>query len=206
MAQKQQSSMLFFLVLMFAIFVLFDPNLRASLGNAVGFVFTPLLGFNHHYPVLTIFLAGSIVIVISALIRHLTTDWVEMARNQAILSKFQKEYRKARLSNNKYMIKKLQKIQPELMKKQGEISSKQMKMTPVTLLIFIPIFTWIWDFLLSTSHYFFDVPWATHVSFFGKYAIFPNWILLYMLLSIPLTQVIQHLLKTISWRGMDANK
>ncbi|KAA0002932.1 MAG: DUF106 domain-containing protein [Thermoplasmata archaeon] len=200
MAQKQQSSLLFFLALMFAIFVLFDPNLRASLGNAVGVAFTPLLGFNHHYPVLTIFLAGSIVIIISALIRHFTTNWIEIARNQAILSKFQKEYRKARLSNNKYMIKKLQKIQPEIMKKQGEISSKQMKMMPVTLLIFIPIFTWIWDFLLGTSHYFFDVPWATHVNFFGKYAIFPNWILLYMLLSIPLTQVIQYLLKTISWR------
>lgn len=200
MAQKQQSSLLFFLALMFAIFVLFDPNLRASLGNAVGVAFTPLIGFNHHYPVLTIFLAGSIVIIISALIRHFTTNWIEIARNQAILSKFQKEYRKARLSNNKYMIKKLQKIQPEIMKKQGEISSKQMKMMPVTLLIFIPIFTWIWDFLLGTSHYFFDVPWATHVNFFGKYAIFPNWILLYMLLSIPLTQVIQYLLKTISWR------
>lgn len=206
MAQKQQSSLLFFLALMFAIFVLFDPNLRESLGNAVGFIFTPLLGFNHHYPVLTIFLAGSIVIIISALIRHFTTDWIEMARTQAILSKFQKEYRKARLSNNKYMIKKLQKIQPEIMKKQGEVSSKQMKMMPVTLLIFIPIFTWIWDFLLGSSHYFFDVPWAIHVNFFGKYAIFPNWILLYMLLSIPLTQIIQHLLKMISWRGMDAHK
>lgn len=200
MAQKQQSPLFFFIILMFALFVLFDPNLRTSLGNAVGVVFTPLLGFNHNYPVLTIFLAGSIVIIISTIIRHFTTNWIEMARSQAILSKFQKEYRKARLANNKYMVKKLEKIQPEIMKKQGEMSSKQMKTMPITLIIFIPIFTWIWDFLLGTSHYFFDVPWGSQVNFFGKYAIFPNWILLYMLLSIPLTQVIQHLLKTITWR------
>ncbi|MEA2054791.1 MAG: EMC3/TMCO1 family protein [Candidatus Thermoplasmatota archaeon] len=162
-------------------------------------VFFPLLGFGYRFPVLTIFLAGSVVIIISALVRHFTTDWIEMAKNQEILSKFQKEYKEARLSNNKYMIKKLEKMQPKLMQKQGEMSSKQMKIMPITLIIFIPIFTWIWDFLTGTTHYYFDVPWAIHVNCLDKYLIFPNWILLYMLLSIPLTQVIQYLLKVLSW-------
>lgn len=198
-AQKQQSSLLFFVVLMFSMLILFNQNLRTSMGNAVGMVFFPLLGFGYRFPVLTIFLAGSVVIIISALVRHFTTDWIEMAKNQEILSKFQKEYKEARLSNNKYMIKKLEKMQPKLMQKQGEMSSKQMKIMPITLIIFIPIFTWIWDFLTGTTHYYFDVPWAIHVNCLDKYLIFPNWILLYMLLSIPLTQVIQYLLKVLSW-------
>ncbi|NIA11048.1 MAG: DUF106 domain-containing protein [Nitrospiraceae bacterium] len=198
-AQKQESSLLFFVVLMFSMFILFDPNLRSLTGSIVGAVFFPLLGFNYHYPVLTIFLAGSVVIIISTLVRHFTTDWIEMAKNQEIMSKFQKEYRKARLENNKYMIKKLEKLQPTIMKKQTTASSKQMKIMPVTLLIFIPVFTWIWDFLGSTTHYYFDVPWAMHVGLFDKSVLFANWILLYMLLSIPLTQVIQYLFKYISW-------
>ncbi len=198
-AQKQQSSLLFFMVLMFSMFVLFDPNLRSSMGNAVGIVFYPLFGFNHHYPVLTIFLAGSVVIIISTLIRHFTTDWIEMAKNQEIMSKFQKEYRKARLENNKYMIKKLEKLQPKIMQKQTAASSKQMKLMPITMLIFIPVFTWIWDFLMGVDHYYFDVPWAMHVNLFDKSVIFANWILLYMLLSIPLTQIIQYLFKFLSW-------
>ncbi len=198
-AQKQQSSLMFFMVLMFSMFVLFDPNLRSATGNAVGAVFFPLFGFGYRFPVLTIFLAGSVVIIISTLIRHFTTDWIEMAKNQEIMSKFQKEYRKARLENNKYMIKKLEKLQPKIMQRQTAASSKQMKTMPITMLIFIPVFTWIWDFLMGVNHYYFDVPWAIHVSLFDKSVLFANWILLYMLMSIPLTQVIQYLFKFITW-------
>ena len=53
---------------------------------------------------------------------------------------------------------------------------------------------------MNSTYYFVDLPWGMHVSMFGKTAIFPNWILLYMLLSIPLTQVIQYVFKMISWK------
>lgn len=192
---KQQSSMGFFLLLMISLLIIFDPRLRSALGSAVGAVFYPLFGFNYNYPVLTIFIAGSIVIVISAVVRHLSVDWLEMAKMQEMVSNFQREYRKALKSQNTYKIKKLQKMQAEIMKKQGEVSSKQMRMMPITLIIFVPIFTWIWEFLINTPHYYFDVPWTTHVSFFDNPFLFPNWILLYMLLSIPLTQIIQYMLR-----------
>lgn len=197
--KSSSSSLPFFVLLMVAMFVLFDQNLRSSLGNAVGAVFAPLFGFNHAFPVLTIFLTGSVALVISAAIRHVSMDWIEMAKNKQVMSKFQKEYRQARLDNNTYKTKKLEKLQPKLMKKQGEVSTGQLKIMPVTLLIFIPIWTWIWDFLTGMTHYYFDVPWAMHVSLLGKTVIFPNWILLYMVLSIPLTQIVQHAFKLISW-------
>jgi len=196
---KQQSSMGFFLLLMISLLIIFDPRLRASLGAAVGAVFYPLFGFGYKYPVLTVFIAGSIVIVISAIVRHVAVDWVEMAKVQEMVSAFQKKYREALKSQNKYMIKKMQKMQAEIMAKQSKVSSKQMKLMPITLIIFVPIFTWIWEFLMNTPHYYFDVPWSLHVSFFKSSFIFPNWILLYMLLSIPLTQVVQYVLR-LKWQ------
>ena len=53
---------------MVAMLILFDPKTRAGLANIVNYVFFPLFGFHYKYPVLTIFLAGSVVIIISALI------------------------------------------------------------------------------------------------------------------------------------------
>ena len=196
---KQQSSMGFFLLLMISMLIIFDPRIRTALGEAVGVIFFPIFGFNYKYPVLTIFLAGSIVITISAIIRHVTVDWLEMAKMQHMVSHFQKKYREAMKSQNKYMIKKMQKMQVDIMKMQSEVSSKQMRLMPITLLIFVPIFTWIWDFLMTTPHYYFDTPWHIHVSFFDNPVLFPNWILLYMLLSIPLTQVIQSILR-LKWK------
>ncbi len=198
---KQQSSMGFFLLLMVAMLILFDPKTRAGLANIVNYVFFPLFGFHYKYPVLTIFLAGSVVIIISALIRHFATNWVEMAKMQDMVSFFQREYRKALKSQNKYKIKKLQALQTEIMKKQSEVSSQQMKLMPITLIIFVPIFTWMWEFLLSLAekgyHYYIDVPWKLHVSLFTSHVL-PNWILLYSLLSIPLTQIIQYILR-LKW-------
>ncbi len=188
----------FFIVLMISLMILFDNNLRTALGNIVGYVFFPLFGFGYHYPVLTIFLAGSCVIVISAILRHFSTNWVEMAKIQHMMSAFQKEYRKAMQSQNKYMIKKMKSMQAEMMKKQSEVSSSQMKLMPITLLIFVPIFTWIWQFLINCPHHYFDTPWKMHVNFFSTSFLLPNWILMYMLLSIPLTQIIQYLLR-IKW-------
>ena len=196
---KQQSSMGFFLLLMVSLLIIFDYRLRSALGKAVGMIFFPLFGFDYKYPVLTIFIAGSIVIVISSIIRHIAIDWVEMAKIQEKSMAITRELRKAMKSQNKYMIKKLQKMQMEVMKEQGKISSNQMKLMPITLIIFIPIFTWIWEFLLHTPHYFFDVPWKNHVNFFNNPVIIPNWMLLYMLLSIPLTQIVQYILR-LKWK------
>jgi len=196
--QQQQSSRGFFLLLMIAMLVIFDPRIRGALGSVVGVVFFPLFGFGYRYPVLTIFISGSVVIVISTIIRHFATNWIEMARMQHMVSEFQKKYREAMKSQNKYMIKKMQKMQAEIMRMQSEVSAKQMKLMPITLFIFVPVFTWLWDFLMSSPHYYFDAPWHLHINFFDNPILFPNWILLYMLLSIPLTQAIQYILR-IKW-------
>jgi uncharacterized membrane protein (DUF106 family) len=94
-AQKQQTSMGFFILLMLAFLILFDPTIRETLGSAVGAVFYPAFGFGGDFPVLTIFIGGSVVICISAVIRHFATDWLAMAKTQDRMRAFQKEYREA---------------------------------------------------------------------------------------------------------------
>jgi uncharacterized membrane protein (DUF106 family) len=199
MAERRGSPLILMLTFFLLLMILFNPTLRDSLADGVGVVFFPLLGFNYHYPVISVFMAGSIVIIISTVLRHFSIDWMEMAKMQELMSKFQREYREARTSKNTYKIKKLEKMQPQLMQKQSRVAGGQMKLMPITMLIFIPIFTWIWTFLSSVPHHYFTVPWSDTTNFFDRHVLFFNWILLYMLLSIPLTQVMQYLLKIISW-------
>lgn len=199
MTQKRSSPMMTLMGFFILLMILFNPTLRNGLAEAAGAVLFPIIGFNHQYPVLTIFTAGSIVIAISTTLRHFTMDWKEMAKMQKIMSKFQREFREARANKNTYKIKKLEKLQPKMMQRQSETAGGQMKLMPITMIIFIPVFTWIWLFLSNVSHFYVTVPWASNVNLFDRYVIFFNWILLYMLLSIPLTQVLQYVLKLVSW-------
>jgi len=182
--------------------VLFNQDIRAKIGAATGYVFDPVIGFEGQYPVLTIFLCGAIMVFFSSLLRHIFTDWKKTARVQATMQTFQKEFREAKLSNNTYKLKKLTEMQPEIMKLQTGMSSGQMKPTIITMLVVIPIFTWLWSGFIGNpevvSYPYFDTPWAFHASFF-KSTVFPNWVLIYMTLSIPLSQVLQRAFKMVSW-------
>ena len=192
--EKRQSSFLYFFLLMIAFLIIFDRRLRDTIAGIVNYILYPVIGFDGKYPLLTVFIAGSLVIILSALIRHFSTNWLEIAKIQEKVSEFQKKYREALKSQNKYMIKKLQNMQKEIMVEQSSITSQQFKIMPITIILFVPIFSWIWNFLYSANHYYFDTPWKIHVSLFKSH-IFPNWILLYMLFSIPFTQFVQYLIR-----------
>ena len=64
------------------VFIMFNMELRLQIAGWIGVVLTPLIGFDHKYPVITFLLAGMILVAISSTIRHFQTDWLEMARNQ----------------------------------------------------------------------------------------------------------------------------
>lgn len=199
--KAQGSSMLLLLLVMVIMMVVFSmPGIQAvmiSLGNAV---FYPLIGFGGRYPVITLFLAGLIVVLLSSTLTNFFTDWVKMGEAQEIQKAFSKEMQKARREGNTNKVNKLMKMQPEMMKKQTEASSGMMK-PMVFLIIFIwPIFMWLRYFLANLSHYYFSVPWAETVSFFNKPIDFGQaWILLYFIFSIAIGQIIRQGLKYISW-------
>ncbi len=196
---RKKGSFLTIFIFAVAFIVMFDPNLRPLLARYVGFVLDPIIGFNHAYPVLTIMIAGTLMVLLTTAIRHFTTDWLEQAKFQSYMRAFQKEFGKARKENNTYQLKILTEKQPELMQKQQQVSMAQMKTMPYTLIIVIPLFAWLFQFLEPLTYAFYSAPWNTKVAMFES-TVFPHWILLYMTLSIPLGALVQKTMKFISWR------
>lgn len=188
------------MALMFAMFILFDQGIRRSLGEIVGVGLTPVVGFGGHLPILTLLCTGLITSVFSITIRQLFTDWIGQARNARMASAFQKELREARTSNNTYKLKKLTELQPQVMSQQLKASQTQLKLMPMTMIIIVPTFAWLANFVyLDLDSTVFSVPWEFNASMEST-NVLPNWILLYSLLTLPFGQVLTRTLKYISFR------
>ncbi|WP_400207406.1 DUF106 domain-containing protein [Candidatus Methanomassiliicoccus intestinalis] len=191
------------LIFVFAMVILFDPTIRNGLGEIVGYALDPTLGaLGQNDPVPALFLTGMLMIALSTIIRHFTTDYVKQAETQKITSAFNKELRAAYQENNKYKIKKMTEMQQEMMQKSMDMSTGQMKIMPITMIIIIPFFAWIGFFCtgLSDTAQLISVPWAEMVNLNGKIGPFFNWMLLYSAISIPFGQLLSRLLRFIMFR------
>lgn len=187
-------------------YILFNPSLRNTLGTYAGYALDPAIGFGGHYPVLTILIAGALLVGATTVVRHFTTDWIETARMQAHMRHFQKEMMAARKENNSYKLKKLTDAQPEMMRRSQAMQSKQLKTMPITMLVAVPLFAWVSTFLYGLDYTWYSAPWNPSVDMFSAKGIlfgssvFQHWILLYMTLSIPLGALIQKTMKYFAWK------
>ncbi len=198
--KAQGSQLLMLMLLMFVmIFIFGDPNIRSMIALSLNSVFYPIIGFDGNYPLLTVLLAGILVVFLSSFFTNLFTDWKAMGKAQDASRAFQKEINKARKEGNTNRVKKLMKMQPQIMKMTTESSSKMMKPMLFLFIFIAPIFIWIIHFLGNLEYYFFTVPWATGVSLFDKVILMSNWFLVYLLISMVLGQLIRQGLKWISW-------
>ena len=198
--RPKSGTLMTFVMLGLVFFVMFNENLRQALGRWVGFVLDPAIGFDGKYPVLTIMVAGVIMVLATTVLRHFTTDWLEQARATAYMRSFQKELMQARKDNNTYKMKKLQDKQPDVLMKQQELQAKQLKTMPFTMIIVIPLFAWLIEFLMGLDYWWYSAPWNAHVDMWRVAFLFPNYILLYMTLSIPLGALVQKAMKYASWK------
>jgi len=199
MNNKAQSSNLLLLMIFMLIIIFIMPTFGPILGYYFGIVLEPVIGFNGNYPLLTLFLAGIIVVILSSVLTNFFTDWIKMGESQETTRAFQKEITKARKEGNTNRVNKLMKMQPEIMKKQTDASSGMMK-PMVFLIIFIwPIFMWLRAYLGDLPHYYFTVPWADSVSLFYKPFLMQAWLWLYLIFSMVFGQLIRQGLKIISW-------
>ncbi len=198
--KKQLSTFITIFTFVLAMFVLFDQELRHWLGTMIGYVLEPTIGLNGSMPVVTLFMAGIIMTGLTVVVRHFFTDYVSQAESQKIVGAFNKELQKARLENNKYKIKKLTEEQPKIMKKSMDMSTSQMKLMPMTMIVVIPIFAWlsVWIGSLGSAAVV-DVPWAASVDL-NHLNVFPNWVLLYSLISLPFGQVLGRALRYVQFR------
>jgi uncharacterized membrane protein (DUF106 family) len=199
---KAQGSNLLMLMILLMLMLFIMPTLAPIIATYFDVVLTPAIGFNGKYPILTLFFAGLIVVILSSVLTNFFTDWKKMGESQELSRTFQKEISKARKEGNTNRVNRLMKMQPEIMKKQTEASGGMMK-PMVFLIIFIwPIFIWLRFFLSSLTHYYYTLPWNSNVPLInppGESFIMQSWLWLYLFFSIVVGQVIRQGLKYLSW-------
>jgi len=189
------------MVVILLIMIMIDPSLRIAFGKAVGTVLGPLIGFNGQLAVISMMFAGFITGSISILIRHFTTDWIAVAKSQKAMSEFNKVYRETVMSGNRDKVEKLQKVRQETMAEFSGIQMSQMKTLAVTMFAVIIIFAWLMSFINSgVVSAKFSVPWNYDADMRAGLWIIPQWVLLYAVLSSPLTLLLPRILKYYSYK------
>jgi len=194
--------MMIIMILIFGLY--FIDGGEHVIGKTLNIVFQ-FIDFGGQYPVVTLMIMGSIMILLSSGIRTLMTDTLEQQKAQAFTSAFNKELRQARLENNMYKVKKLTEMQPIMMQKSMESSNQMMKSMPYTMLIVVPIFLWVRYFvditLGNAGTQVISVPWAMNaITLTDVYWFLPAWILVYSLVSIPLGQIIMRVVRAFQFK------
>ena len=195
--KPQTSQMMWMLISLVMIIAIYQ--FKRQIGEALNVVFWPLIGFNGNYVVLTMMIAGILMISLSTIVRTLMTDTMTQAKNQREMSAFNAELRQARIENNLYKIKKLTEQQKVMMSKSMDSSMKMMKTMPITMMIVIPIFAWVWYFLDHATSVIVSVPWSDNVNLLGS-MVLPVWMLMYMLVTIPFGQLIGRLIRWVKFK------
>lgn len=193
--------LLLMLLLFVMIFIFGDANIRNLVALSLNSVFAPLIGFGGSNPLLTIVLAGIIVVFLSSFFTHIFTNWKAMGQAQEASKAFNKEISKARKEGNQNRLQKLMKMQPKIMQMTTQSSGGMMKSMFFLFIFIAPIFIWLTYFLGSLVHYsYFTVPWGDGVSLFGRESyLMSNWFLIYMIFSYLAGQLIRQGFKWISW-------
>lgn len=201
MDNKAQGSqmMVFLFIIIITMFIFADAGIRSWIEVTFNSVFYPLIGFDGNFPIITIVLAGIIVVFLSSFFQNLFTDYKKMGEAQEIMKAYQAEMRKATKEGNTNRVNKLRKMQPQIMKKQTEVQSNSMKPMMFLFIFIVPIFIWLRYFLSNLPYYYFTVPWAKNVSFFDNSILWQSWLWIYLIFSMIIGQLLRAGFKYISW-------
>ena len=199
--ESGQMGMMF--IFLFTMLIMFNPSLRSAMGSAMGGLLYPVIGFKGSYPVPTILCAALITGTLSVIGRHYFTDWAQMGKTQKIQKALGKEMRAAQLKNDVARLAKLREFQMAMSKDQMGTMSSQMKPTMYMMLVFIAIFTWLWIFIGGLPNTTLSLPWNFNADFNDRgpvVGLMPLGILLYMFFSLPYSQAVQYILKTLTFK------
>jgi uncharacterized membrane protein (DUF106 family) len=125
-------------------------------------------------------------------IRGFITDPIEQAKVQQEQSGFNAELRQARIENNLFKLKKLQEQQPQMMGKSMKMSTDQMKIMPVTMVIILPVYAWVYYFISYTVDpvdLYINMPWGILNLANSVMGFMPYWIVIYTMISLPIGQL-----------------
>lgn len=178
--------MMIALVIMMVVMMFRDP-----IGSALNVVFK-YIDFGGEWPVFTLIIAGIIMITISTVIRGFISEPIEQAKVQQEQSAFNAELRQSRRENNLFKLKKLQEQQPEMMAKSMKSSTDQMKVMPITMVVILPVYAWIYYFVTHTvdpADLVINMPWGLLNLQDALMGFLPYWIIIYTMISLPIGQL-----------------
>lgn len=199
--------------------MLVNRDFRLGLGLMVDYLLHPLSYLKFYQ---TIFILSIVTGIYTNLIQKYTVDYRKIKLLQEKIFSYQKEYVDAMKKNYKAKIEKLEKMKPEIKQMQAELMNEQMRPMGLTLLVSLPIFTWIWEkaylsyeltfgqnsFQLLESlpesfvstvknnlnSFFVKVPLGGEIHVVDAF-IFPWWLWWYLICSIASGQIIKRVFK-----------
>ena len=105
--KAQGSQMLMFLfIMLLVVFIFGDPGIRSWIEVTFNSALYPIIGFEGNFPIITIVLAGTIVVFLSSFFHNLFTDYKKMGEAQEIMKAYQAEMKKATKAAQKKVKKK----------------------------------------------------------------------------------------------------
>ena len=178
--------------LMFGIMILGQP-FRQSVGQAVGILMNPVLAVvgqeNFHLVLLAM---GIITGVYASLIQKYTMDWELMRNTQERMKAFQKEFREAQLSQNTYMLKKLEDQRKDMMEDQMKMSKQQFKPMAYISIISLPLFMWAYYYISGHGSATMVFPfWGEQLLTSQAFGPFQHWLFWYFISSLGVSQLIR---------------
>lgn len=183
------------LSLMFGIIIL-GEEFRTAVGEAVGIIMDPLTALagegNFH---VVLFIMAAITAIYSSLIQKYTIDWNLMRDTQERMKTFQKEFREAQLSQNSYMLKKLEEQRKEMMGDQMEMTKQQFKPMAYISIISLPLFMWAYYYINGHESASLVFPfWGEQLLMGGVLGPIQYWIFWYFITSLAISQLIRKVL------------
>lgn len=178
--------------LMIGIMVL-GQSFRDTVGKVVGTLMNPVLalvGQENFYLILLIM--ASITAVYASLIQKYTIDWDLMRNTQERMKVFQKEFREAQLSQNTYMLKKLEEQRQEMMEDQMKMSKQQFKPMAYISIISVPLFMWAYYYISGHGSATMIFPfWGEQLLTSKAFGPFQHWLYWYFICSLGVSQLIR---------------
>ncbi|MDQ1252430.1 MAG: hypothetical protein QG646_1551 [Euryarchaeota archaeon] len=178
--------------LMLGIMVL-GQGFRDAVGQTVGVFMNPLLALvgqeKFH---LMLLVMASITAIYASLIQKYTMDWELMRNTQERMKAFQKEFREAQLSQNTYMLKKLEDQRKEMMEDQMKMSKQQFKPMAYISIISLPLFMWAYYYISGHGAATMVFPfWGKQLLTSQAFGPFQHWLYWYFISSLGVSQLIR---------------
>ena len=187
---------------MLGFLMLIDTGTRTAITTWMGNYHTPsgwlyvAIGFNSHYLLVTMALAGAIEMIITALAYNYTTDWIKAAKVQKWSSAFRKVQMAAFRSGKKDRIDELKPFQQRLTRLSSEVSIAQFKGMAITWFMLIVIYSWVGEVIGNAPSAIVHLTSTTTLNLNATVlGYFPYWFFLFSLYTIPLSFVFRRFLK-----------